>query len=66
MFIGYVLFSILNVIRILLVVYFVEGEGGKGNFYWSHDLLGNALLMLLGLGLFITFIKTSGKIPKNL
>jgi len=64
--IGYLLFSVLNVIRILLVVYFVEGEGGRNNFYWSHDLLGNALLMLLGLGLFITFIKISGKIPKNL
>ncbi len=59
MFIGYILFSLLNVIRILLVVYFVEGEGGSGNFYWSHDLLGNSLLMLLGLGLFIAFIKTS-------
>ena len=65
-FIGYVLFSVLNVIRILLVVYFVKGEGGRGNFYWSHDLLGNALLMLLGLGLFILFIKTSERISKNL
>ncbi len=59
MIIGYLLFSIVNVLRILLVVYFVEAEGGKGNFYWSHDLLGNALLMGLGLGLFILFIKTS-------
>lgn len=59
MFIGYVSFSIMNVVRILLVVYFVEGGGGRGSFYWSHDLLGNALLMGLGLGLFILFIKTS-------
>ena len=65
MFIGYILFSLLNVIRILLVVYFVEGEGGRGNFYWSHDLLGNSLLMLLGLGLFIAFIKTSKRTVKN-
>jgi len=59
MLIGYISFSLVNVMRILLVVYFVEGEGGRGNFYWSHDLLGNSLLMLLGLGLFIAFIKTS-------
>ncbi len=59
MLIGYVLFSIVNVLRILLVVYFVEGEGGRENFYWSHDLLGNILLMLLGLSLFILFIKTA-------
>ncbi len=65
MIVGYVLFSVLNVLRILLVVYFVEGEGGRGNFYWSHDLVGNALLMLLGLGLFVAFIKTAKKTPKN-
>ena len=59
MVIGYLLFSIVNVLRILLVVYFVEGEGGRGNFYWSHDLLGNSLLMGLGLGLFVLFIKTA-------
>ena len=59
MVIGYLLFSVVNVVRILVVVYFVEGESGRGNFYWSHDLLGNALLMGVGLGLFILFIKTS-------
>lgn len=57
--IGYVVFSVVNIFRIFLVVYFVEQEGGKGNFYWSHDLMGNALLMAAGLGLFIVFIKTS-------
>lgn len=57
--IGYISFSVVNVLRILLVVYFVEGEGGRGNFYWSHDIFGNALLMFVGLGLFIAFIKTA-------
>ena len=57
--IGYFLFVVVNVFRILLVVYFVEQEGGRENFYWSHDILGNALLMVVGLGLFILFIKTS-------
>ena len=57
--IGYVAFSLVNVFRILLVVYFVEQEGGRENFYWSHDLVGNVLLMGVGLGLFVVFIKTS-------
>ncbi len=57
--VGYVLFSIVNVFRILLVVHFTEQEAGQGNFYWSHDLVGNAILMAVGLGLFITFIKTA-------
>jgi len=59
--IGYLTFTFVNVLRILLVVYFVEQEGERGNFYWSHDLLGNSLLMIVGLGLFIAFIKTSNK-----
>jgi len=56
---GYVVFSLVNVWRILLVVYFVEQKGERGNFYWSHDLLGNTILMITGLTLFILFIKTS-------
>ena len=59
--IGYIIFSLVNVVRILLVVYFVEQKGGQENFYWSHDLIGNALLMSVGLGLFILFIKLSKK-----
>lgn len=56
---GYVLFSFVNVARILIVVYFVEQKGGRGNFYLSHDLLGNVILMFVGLALFVAFIKTS-------
>jgi exosortase/archaeosortase family protein len=59
MIVGYVVFSLVNVWRILLVVYFVEQKGERGNFYWSHDLLGNTILMITGLTLFILFIKTS-------
>jgi exosortase/archaeosortase family protein len=59
MMIGYTVFTLVNVFRILLVVYFVEQNAGRENFYWSHDLMGNILLMGVGLGLFITFIKTS-------
>jgi exosortase/archaeosortase family protein len=60
--IGYVVFSLANVLRILLVVYFVEQKEGQGNFYWSHDLLGNTILMGVGLGMFILFIKTSRRL----
>lgn len=63
--IGYAVFTLVNVFRILLVVHFVEQKAGRENFYWSHDLMGNALLMGVGLGLFIVFIKTSSLIKKN-
>ncbi len=58
---GYVIFSVVNVFRILLVVHFVEQPAGQENFYWSHDLAGNAILMAVGLGLFVAFIKTSAR-----
>ena len=66
--IGYVLFTLVNVFRILLVVYFVEQKEGQANFYWSHDLAGNALLMGVGLILFVLFIKTGhkNKYPKSI
>lgn len=56
---GYLLFNVVNVLRILLVVYFVEQKEGRENFYLSHDILGNILLMALGVGLFVAFIKHS-------
>lgn len=59
MVLGYVLFSAVNVFRILLVVYFTQTGEGRKDFYWSHDIVGNILLMLTGLGIFIAFIKTS-------
>jgi exosortase/archaeosortase family protein len=61
MFLGYTLFSVVNVFRILLVVYFTQTGEGQKDFYWSHDIVGNILLMITGLGLFIAFIKTSSK-----
>jgi len=56
---GYLVYTAVNVARILMVVHFVEGEGGRGNFHWSHDIMGNALLLVVGLGLFIAFIRSS-------
>ncbi|MFT7879639.1 MAG: exosortase/archaeosortase family protein [Sulfurimonas sp.] len=54
---GYLIFTLINVVRILIVVYFVEQKGGRDNFYFAHDIFGNALLMVVGLGLFILFIR---------
>jgi len=54
-------FSVVNVVRLLFVSYATQVGNGQEEFYWSHDLVGNALLMLTGLGLFIAFIKTVRK-----
>jgi exosortase/archaeosortase family protein len=57
MVLGYLLFFVVNIIRILLVVYVTQNGEGQGDFYWSHDIVGNTLLMLTGLGVFILYIK---------
>lgn len=59
MFFGYIVFSVVNVVRILFVVAMTEQGQGRVEFYWSHDLVGNTLLMITGLALFVAFIKTS-------
>ena len=66
MILGYILFFVVNIVRILLVVYVTENGKGQGDFYWSHDLIGNTLLMITGLGIFIAFIKSSTRSLKNL
>jgi len=66
MFLGYILFFVVNIVRILLVVYVTQNGEGHGDFYWSHDIIGNSLLMLTGLGLFIAFIKSASQSVKNL
>jgi len=65
MVIGYILFSVVNLIRILWVVYVTQNGAGHEDFYWAHDLIGNTLLMLTGLGIFVVFIKTSSRTLKN-
>ena len=59
MVLGYILFSIVNVVRLLFVVHATQTGEGYSDFYWSHDVVGNALLMVTGLLLFIAFIKSS-------
>ncbi len=59
--VGYVVFTAVNVMRILWVVYVTQHGEGQKEFYWSHDLVGNTLLILTGLVLFVLFIKFSAK-----
>jgi exosortase/archaeosortase family protein len=59
MMIGYILFFVINIIRILMVVYVTQAGRGHIDFHWSHDIIGNILLLVTGLGIFILFIKTS-------
>lgn len=58
---GYIIFFTVNIIRILWVVYITESGKGQEEFYWSHDIVGNSLLMFTGLILFVLFIKSSSK-----
>jgi len=58
---GYIVFFIVNIIRILWVVFITENGEGQGEFYWSHDIVGNTLLMTTGLILFVLFIKSASK-----
>lgn len=53
---GYLFISATNIFRIWFVTQFVLHE--KENFSLAHDYLGNALLILTGLILFTSFIKT--------
>ena len=57
--IGYVVYFISNVARILLVVYFVSHEGGRANFHWAHDMLGNTILVVVGVALFLFFVRSA-------
>ena len=56
---GYLVISAANILRLVFVTYMVER--GRENFELAHDLAGNALLMTVGLGLFVAFIRTGRK-----
>jgi len=57
--IGYLFITSINVFRIWFVTQFVMQE--RDNFSLAHDILGNGLLILTGLLLFTSFIKTRTK-----
>ena len=53
---GYIIISLMNIFRIWMVTQIVLQE--EKNFSLAHDYLGNILLIITGLGLFIAFIKS--------
>ena len=53
---GYLTISFINIFRIWFVAKLVLQE--KSNFSLAHDYLGNGLLILTGLSLFILFVKS--------
>lgn len=60
MVITYLLFSVVNVVRLLWVVYVTMHGRGHADFWWSHDIVGNLMLLVTGLVLFVGFIRTRG------
>ena len=54
--IGYLSITTINTFRIWFVTQFVLEE--KSNFSLAHDYLGNGILILTGLVLFTSFVKT--------
>ncbi|MBA1421402.1 MAG: hypothetical protein FAF03_11350 [Epsilonproteobacteria bacterium] len=48
-----------NIARILWVVHITQNGEGHGDFHWSHDIVGNILLLCTGIGLFFVYIKTA-------
>jgi len=59
---SYILLSMVNMARILLVVYATEQAGGRGGFGWSHDIVGNILLLITGIILFVCFVKCKSSV----
>jgi len=58
-FYGYLLFFVVNVIRLFIVVYFVTITP---EYFWiSHDIFGNALLISFGLSMFYIYLITIKK-----
>ncbi len=55
---GSIFMLALNVIRVFMVTWFVM-QGGREDFSLSHDVFGNALFMIAGLGMFYGFIRGS-------
>ena len=59
---GYLIISLVNIFRIWLVTQFVLAE--KSNFSLAHDYLGNGMLIVTGLLLFVLFVKTRNNKPQ--
>jgi len=53
---GYVVIEGINILRIWIISMMVLEQ--KSNFSLAHDYLGNALLIITALGLFVLFVKS--------
>jgi len=60
---GYIIISSMNILRIWMVTQLVLSE--EKNFSLAHDYLGNGLLVLTGLILFVLFVKTRQKVKQK-
>jgi len=60
---GYFFITLINIFRIWFVTQFVLKE--KSNFSLAHDYLGNGILILTGLLLFTSFVKTKLNFSKQ-
>jgi exosortase/archaeosortase family protein len=54
---GYIILLWVNIFRIYMVVWITQNTRGQEAFFFAHDILGNLILMLTGLILFVSFIK---------
>ena len=54
---GYLAFVVVNALRLLWVVYVTTHGRGQADFWWSHDIVGNMMLMVTGMVLFVTYAK---------
>ena len=57
---GYIIFSVVNLIRLYVVTQIVN-KYGAGYFFWAHDIGGNILLIMTGISLFWLYLKGCSK-----
>lgn len=55
-FLGYIVISIANMVRLVAVV-FVVNKFGQNSFYFIHNIIGNILLIAVGSALFLLYLK---------
>ena len=53
---GFIIFFIANIIRLIVVVEVVNSYGSEA-FYYIHDIAGNIFLIIIGMILFTSYLK---------
>ncbi|RLA66245.1 MAG: hypothetical protein DRQ78_04465 [Epsilonproteobacteria bacterium] len=59
MLLAYILFTILNVLRIVFVSWSLKTIGGENTFFWIHDIIGNGIFAGFVLFIFVLSFKKS-------